>query len=87
MEQRPAIENRRQQSGAEVPETRSRPKYLSDRERVAAGVGAERDVGQPVGGRDPDLGACGMQIGLGLKHVRPLRDGGRGQAEGQVGRK
>ena len=44
----------------------------------------KRDVGKSVRGRNPDLRACGVQIGLGLKNVRPLLDEGRGETERQV---
>ena len=45
---------------------------LIDRERGAAGIGGQRDIGQPVGDRDADLGAGGVQVGLGLQHVGTL---------------
>src|SRR4051812_6128884 len=55
MAQSAAVEDRGEQSGAEVPEAGAGAEHLPDGERRAPRVGAERDVGQPVGGGDADF--------------------------------
>ena len=83
----PAVENRREQRGADVPEAGAGTEDLADRERVGARISAERDVRQAVGPSDPDVGACRVEIGFGLKHVGALLDQRRREAERKVGRK
>src|ERR1700746_4004357 len=64
MKQGPAVEDRRQQSGPDIPESGARAEDLADRKRIAAGVCAECDVRQPIGGRDPDLRTCSVEVRL-----------------------
>jgi hypothetical protein len=84
MHQGAALEDRRGDGRAQVPEAQARAEHMAEGERGAAGVAGELDIGQPVGDGDADAGAGGMHVGLGLHDVRPLLDQGRGQAERQV---
>ena len=49
-------------------------------------VAGQRDVGQPVGDGDADLGAGRLQVGFGGPHVRTLLDQLRRQADRQIAR-
>src|SRR5215471_8884010 len=87
MKQRAAVEDGRQQSGSDIPETCAGPEYLSECKRIAARVRTERDIRKAICCCYPDLCTCGVKIGLCLQDVGPLLYERRRQAEWQVGRK
>ena len=72
VQQRTAIEYRRRQRRAQVPESGTRSKHLANRQSGAAGIRAQGDVRQPVRGGDSHLGAGDMQIRLRLQYVGTL---------------
>ncbi len=58
--------------------------HLADGQRRAAGIRGQFDIWQPVRDGDADLGAGGVQVGLGLEHIRTLRHELRRQAHRQL---
>src|SRR5690348_1300837 len=61
-----ALENRRGEVGSQPPETRAGLEQPADRERGAARVGAQCDVGKAIGNGHAYLRAGGMQVCLRL---------------------
>ena len=74
VQQGAAVEERLRNDAGRGPEADARREQLIDRQRGAADVARQRDVGQAVGDGDADLGAGGLQIGFGGAHVRALLD-------------
>lgn len=61
-------------TGTQIPKARASREHLGEDQSHAAGVGGQRETREPVGDRNSDQGASGVQILFGLANIWTLLD-------------
>ena len=84
MQQRAALEDGRGHAAPRPQKPVPRVNSWSMASAVLPALAVSCDIGQAVRDGDADLGAGGVQVGLGLQHIRALRHQLRRQADRQI---